>query len=220
MSIKKGGWVGKKFSRKEDHRLLTGKGKFLADMILPGMLHIVFARSDQAHAKILSIDISEALAMPGVVAVVTGEDIKDKILSMPQPVVVPLLPAKYPEHWPLAVGKVKWHGEPVAAVVARDKYVAEDAMETIVVEYEPLPYVGNPTEALKEGATIIHDGWDDNIIFEMDFTGGEEADKHDADVEKVFQSADVVIKETFSCHRRSEERRVGKECRSRWSPYH
>jgi len=139
--------------------------------------------------------------MPGVVAVVTGEDIKDKILSMPQPVVVPLLPAKYPEHWPLAVGKVKWHGEPVAAVVARDKYVAEDAMETIVVEYEPLPYVGNPTEALKEGATIIHDGWDDNIIFEMDFTGGEEADKHDADVEKVFQSADVVIKETFSCHR-------------------
>ena len=201
MGVKDGGWVGKKFNRKEDHRLTTGKGKYLADMTLPGMLHLVFARSEHAHAKIKSIDVSAAKAMPGVMAVLTGEDIKDNLLSMPQPVVVPLLPANYPQHWPLAVGKVKFHGEPVAAVVARDKYVAEDAAETIVVEYDPLPYVGDPKSALKPDAPIIHDGWKDNVIFEMDFTGGEDAAKHDADVEKVFQSAEVVVKETFTCHR-------------------
>ena len=91
--------------------------------------------------------MSAAKAMPGVIAVVTGGDIKDKILPMPQPVVQPALPATYPKHWPLAVGKVKWHGEPVAAVVARDPYIAEDAAETIEVEYDPLPYVGDPESA-------------------------------------------------------------------------
>ena len=198
------GWVGSRFSRKEDHRLTTGRGRFLADIVKPGALHLMFKRSDHAHARIRSIDTRKAAAMPGVIAVVTGDDIKHKILPMPQPVVQPALPATYPTHWPLAVGKVKWHGEPVAAVVARDPYIAEDAAETIMVDYDPLPYVGDPESALKEGATIVHEGWEDNVIFEMDFTGGADADSqaaHEAAVQKVFDGADVVVSERFTCHR-------------------
>jgi carbon-monoxide dehydrogenase large subunit len=165
---------------------------------------MVFARSQHAHARIKSIDTSAAEAMPGVVKVVTGADIKDKIPSLPQPVVVPALPAHYPTFWPLAVGKVKFHGEPVAAVVARDKYVAEDAAEAIVVEYEPLPYVGDPESALAPGATIVHAGWQDNQIFAMTFTGGADEDsqnKNDAAVDKLISEADIVVKQRFKVHR-------------------
>ena len=166
------GWFGAKFNRKEDQRLLTGRGRYIADIVVPGMLHLVFVRSQVAHARIKSIDTSKAKAMPGVVAVITGDDIKDQIAPLPQPVVVPNMPAKYPTHWPLAVGKVRFHGDALAAVVARDKYVAEDAAEAIEVDYEELPYVGDPEAALKPGAPIVHDGWDNNLIFEMTFTGG------------------------------------------------
>ena len=115
------------------------------------MLHLVFVRSQVAHARIKSIDTSKAKAIPGVVAVITGEDIKDQIAPLPQAVVVPNMPAKYPTHWPLSVGKVRFHGDALAAVVARDKYVAEDAAEAIEVDYEELPYVGDPEAALEAG---------------------------------------------------------------------
>lgn len=198
------GWVGTEFHRKEDHRLITGKGRYFADMARPDALHLVFKRSDHAHARIESIDTSAARAMPGVVAVVTGDDIKDAILPMPQPVVVPALPATYPRHWPLAVGKVKWHGEPVVAAVARDPYIAEDAIEAIEVEYEPLPYVGDPESALADDAPRIHEDWNDNVIFGMDFTGGADEESqtaHAAKVQAVFDEAEVVVKERFTCHR-------------------
>ncbi len=197
-------WVGKKFSRKEDHRLITGKGKYLADLSMPGMLHIVFVRSEHAHARIKSIDVSAARKLPGVVMVVTGEDIKNKIKSMPQPVVQPSLVAKYPRHWPLAVGKVKFHGEPIAAVVARDKYVAEDAAELVRAEYDPLPYIGDPEKALVDNKNRVHEEWDDNVIFENTFTGGADdaaRAKNDAEVERIFKSADVVVRERFRTHR-------------------
>ena len=195
----KGRWRGK-----EDQRLITGRGRYIADIAAPGMLHLVFVRSQVAHARIRSIDTSKAKAMPGVVAVITGEDIRDQIAPLPQPVVVPNMPAKYPKHWPLSVGKVRFHGDPLAAVVARDKYVAEDAAEAVEVDYEELPYIGDPEAALAPGAPIVHEGWDSNLIFEMTFTGGatpEEQAKNDAKVQQVFDSADVVVRERFRCHR-------------------
>jgi len=198
------GWFGAKFSRKEDHRLITGRGHYIADMQMPGMLHLVFKRSDRAHAKITSIDTASAKSLPGVVAVLTGEDIKDKITPMPVNVVLPQLPAKFPQHWPLAVNKVRFHGDAVAVVVARDKYVAEDAADLIEVEYEDLPYVGDPEKALEPGAPIVHEGWDDNLIFAMTFTGGQTPDEqaeNDKEVQKVFDEADVVVKQRFRCHR-------------------
>ena len=201
---KKGAWVGAKFNRKEDHRLTTGKGRYLADLSMPGMLHLTFVRSERAHATINSIDTSEAMALPGVVAIVTGEDIKEKILPMPQPVVQPGLPAKFPKHWPLAVGKVKFHGEPIAAVVTRDKYVGADAAELIVVDYTDLPYVGDPESALESDSPIVHEGWDDNLIFKMGFTGGDTEEsqaQNAAEVEEIMQTADIVVKKRFRVQR-------------------
>ncbi|MCG8355041.1 MAG: xanthine dehydrogenase family protein molybdopterin-binding subunit, partial [Kiloniellales bacterium] len=182
----------------------TGRGRYIADIDAPGMLHLIFVRSQVAHAKIKSIDTSKAKTMPGVVAVITGDDIKDEIEALPQAVVVPNMPAKYPKHWPLAVGKVRFHGDALAAVIARDKYVAEDAAESIEVEYDELPYVGDPEKALEPGSPIVHEGWADNLIFEMTFTGGataEEQAENDKKVQAVFDSADVVIKQRFRCHR-------------------
>ena len=201
---KEGVWVGKKFNRKEDHRLTTGKGRFLADLTAPGMLHLTFVRSERAHAIIKNIDTSAAIALPGVIAIVTGEDIKDEILPMPQPVVQPALPARFPKHWPLAVGKVKFHGEPVAAIVTRDKYVGADAAELIAVDLEELPYVGDPESALEPGATLVHDDWGDNMMFEMGFTGGdtEESQKqNEQEVDHIMMTADVVVKNRFRVQR-------------------
>ncbi|HIF09016.1 MAG TPA: hypothetical protein EYQ81_03660 [Sneathiellales bacterium] len=125
--------------------MTTGKGNFIGDIQLPGMLHLVFVRSLHAHAKIVNIDTSAAEELKGVVAVIAGKQLAEEILLMPQPIVVPNIPANHPTFGPLAIGKVKFHGEPVAAIVARDKYVAEDAAELVMVDYEMLPYVGSGT---------------------------------------------------------------------------
>ena len=144
-----GDWLGAPLARKEDLRLIKGTGKYLGDIVLPGMLHAVFVRSEYAHARIKGIDTSEAEAMPSVVAVYTGADIKDTMKSMSQPVLLPNLPGKFPTYWPLAIDKVKFHGEPVALVVARDKYVGVDAAECVYVDYEELPPVLDPEQALE-----------------------------------------------------------------------
>ena len=107
-------WLGAPAPRKEDLRLITGSGKYVADIVLPGMLHAVFVRSEYAHARINGINKREAESMPGVVAVYTGDDLKDVVKSMDQPVLKPNLPAQYPSYHALAVGKVRYHGEPVA----------------------------------------------------------------------------------------------------------
>ena len=195
------GWVGAKVPRKEDRRLITGKGQFFADSAPRGMLHLAFARSDRAHAKLKSIDITAAAAMPGVVAAVTWHDIKDHIKPLPQPVVALGMDAKFPKHWPLAQGKVKFHGEPVAAVVARDAYVAEDAAEAITVDYEDLPYVGSPQDALAEGAQPVHEEWASNEQVALDFTGGEDPEAHAAKMSQLISGADVVVKQSFKVHR-------------------
>lgn len=197
-------WLGARLARKEDLRLITGQGRYLADMVLPGMLHAVFVRSEYAHARITGIDTSEAAAMPGVVAIFTGADFKDTVKPMPQPVVKPNLPARYPTFWPLAIEKVKFHGEPVALVIARDKYVAEDAAECVYVDYEELPVVRDPEQALGPDSPLVHEEDGSNEIFAMTLTGGETPEEQAANaaaVEEIFQRADVVVAERFRCHR-------------------
>ena len=123
---------------------------------------------------------------------------------MPQPIVQPALPAHYPTFWPLAVDKVTFHGEPVALVIARDKYVAEDAAELVFVDYEELEPVLDPEEALKPESAIIHEKDGTNEIFSMTFTGGDtEASQAEnaAEVEKIFQNAPIVVKDRFKTHR-------------------
>ena len=165
-------WMGARMERKEDLRLVTGQGKYLADIVLPGMLHAVFVRSEYAHAKILGIDTSAALELPGVIAVLTGEDFRTEVKSMRQPVLLPNLPAAYPEYYALAVDKVKYHGDPVAVVIARDKYTAEDAAELVLVDYEELPVILDAEAALEPGAPQVHDDQPGNEMFAMTFTGG------------------------------------------------
>ncbi|MCB1748069.1 MAG: xanthine dehydrogenase family protein molybdopterin-binding subunit [Gammaproteobacteria bacterium] len=204
MEKQAGDWLGARLTRKEDLRLVTGQGRYLADLVLPGMLHALFVRSEYAHARIKSIDASEALALPGVVAVYTGADIKDSVKPMPQSVVLPNLPARYPTFWPLATDKVKFHGEPVALIVARDKYVAEDAAELVYVDYEELPVILDPERALAADSPLVHEEDGSNEIFAMTLTGGETPEgqaENAAEVEKIFQAADVVVSERFRVHR-------------------
>ncbi|MBM3518643.1 MAG: xanthine dehydrogenase family protein molybdopterin-binding subunit, partial [Alphaproteobacteria bacterium] len=197
-------WVGKRYRRREDSRLMFGKGQYLADLAAPGMAHLVFVRATHAHARLKGVDTSAAAKLPGVLAVITGAQLKNEINGFPLPVVVPALPARYPKFFPLAIDKVKFHGEPVAAVVAVDKYQAEDAALAVRIEYEPLPVVLDAETALKPGATKVHDDWPDNTMFELTFTGGqtiEDQNKNDAEVEQLFRQADVVIRERFKVHR-------------------
>lgn len=197
-------WMGARLERKEDLRLVTGQGKYLADFVLPGMLHAVFVRSEYAHARILGIDTDAARALPGVVDVITGEEIRAHVKSLRQPVLLPNLPAKYPNYYALALDKVKYHGDPVALVIARDKYIAEDAAELVVVDYEELPVVMDPEQALAPGATLVHEEDGDNEIFAMTFTGGtsaEEQAQNDAEVQRIFDTADVVVAARFRVHR-------------------
>jgi carbon-monoxide dehydrogenase large subunit len=196
--------MGARLERKEDLRLLTGQGKYLADIVLPGMLHAVFVRSDYAHARILSIDTSAARALPGVVEILTGEEFKTHVKSMRQPVLLPNLAANYPEYYALAVDKVKYHGDPVAVVIARDKYIAEDAAELVVVDYEELPVILDAEAALAPGAPQVHDDQPGNLMFEMTFTGGatpEEQARNEAEVEQIFRTAEVVVSNRFRVHR-------------------
>ncbi len=197
-------WLGAPAPRKEDLRLITGSGKYVADIVLPGMLHAVFVRSEYAHARINGINKREAESMPGVVAVYTGDDLKDVVKSMDQPVLKPNLPAQYPSYHALAVGKVRYHGEPVALVVARDKYVAVDAAESVAVDYEELPVVVDAEKALEADAPLVHDDATSNEIFAATFTGGEteeEQNENAVEVEKIFEAADVVVSERFKVHR-------------------
>ena len=135
-----GGLIGRSVRRVEDPVLITGKGCYVDDMQLPGMLHMAFLRSPYPHANILSIHMSAAQAMPGVVAVVTGDDLSER-LHVP---VMPLVPGmKIPPHPLLARGAVHAVGVPVAAVVAHSRALAQDAANAIAVEYAALPAVVN-----------------------------------------------------------------------------
>ena len=126
--------LGQPIERLEDAALLTGRGRFGDDLgVTPGTLHAAVLRSPHAHAELIAIDAAAALAMPGVRAVLTGEDVK----RWSQPFVVGV---KQPmQHWALAVDRVRYAGEPVAVVVAQDRYLAEDALDAIRVDYRALP---------------------------------------------------------------------------------
>ena len=146
--------LGGRMRRKEDPRLITGRGHYVDDIVLPGMLYMAIVRSPEAHARIVSIDTSAALARPGVQAVFTGEDL-DLGAPLPMVWVPPGVEIKTPEHWPLARGAVKHVGEPVAVVVGDDKYAVVDAAEDVIVEYDPLPVVVDPGGALEDGSPLV-----------------------------------------------------------------
>jgi carbon-monoxide dehydrogenase large subunit len=143
------GLIGASIRRVEDPVLVTGKGCYVDDIEIPGMLHMAVLRSHYPHAKIVSIDTSAAKAMPGVITVVTGDDVQ---LSIPA---APMVPGqKIPPHPILARGAVHAAGVPVAAVLAESRALAQDAANAIEVEYEALPAVTNAEKALEPGAPL------------------------------------------------------------------
>ena len=197
-------WIGRSLERREDDRLLTGQGEYLADLRVPDCLHLCFVRSSHAHAKIRDIRLETALAMKGVVGAITGAELSQEMQGQKIPVLIPAFAADYRQYWPLAVDEVYWHGEPVAAIVAEDKYVAEDAAAAVEVDYEPLPVVTDAEAALQDGAPRVYADWASNEIFATSYTGGSQADetaRNDAEVEALFSTADVVLKQRFRTQR-------------------
>src|ERR687890_1136117 len=180
-------WLGRSVKRKEDDRFLQGRGNYVDDITLPGMLHMSILRSPVAHARINSIDTSAAEALPGVVAVVTGELLAQHNLAW-----MPTLSGD--TQAVLATDKVRMQGQEVACVIAEDPYVAHDALELIDVDYEPLPVVVDPKKALDSEAPVIRDDKEDkqdNRIYHWE-AGDKEA------TERAFQQADRVVEyETF-----------------------
>lgn len=160
-------FVGQRITRNEDPRLLTGQALFVDDVHLPGMLHAAFLRSDYAHARILSIDVSAARERPGVVAVYTAYDMGDfwkpGPLLVPPPTAVEGAVFHTRGQIPLAKDKVRHVGEPIAVVIAESRYIAEDALTDIIVEFEPLEPVVNLEKALEPGAPLVHDDLESNL---------------------------------------------------------
>lgn len=161
-------WVGQRIERLEDDALLNGRGAFADDIgVRPGTLEAAVLRSPHPHARLLRVDATKALALPGVRAVLTGEDVK----AWAQPFVVGV---KQPmQHWVLAVDRVRHVGEPVAVVVAEDRYIAEDALDLVQVEYEPLPVVLEIEQALSEASTVLHEAVGSNVVSDRAFRYGD-----------------------------------------------
>jgi len=184
--------VGQRVRRVEDRKFLTGKASYMDDIKLAGMLHAVFVRSTQAHARIVKIDAQEALAQPGVVAVFTGADLEGHV----NPLSGGGGEAEAAEGWganksgviwkALATETVNYVGDAIAVVIAEDAYSAEDGAELVSVEYDSLPAVIDPEEALKPGSPKVHDYLPNNVASRSSFTAG--------DVTRAFKRAEDVVK--------------------------
>ena len=178
---------GSALKRKEDPRLITGQGTYVEDVSLTGMLHIVLVRSPLAHASIKSIDSSEASKSPGVVAIFTGEDLKEELGSLPCGWVVP--DTKEVPHPPLAVDRVRYVGDAVVAVVAESTAQASDAASLVDVEYEELDTVIEMDDALADGAVQLHEDAPNNTAFEWEVDAGSISDAR--------SSSDVAVTQRF-----------------------
>jgi carbon-monoxide dehydrogenase large subunit len=190
-------YVGQRLTRTEDPRLLTGQALFVDDVEIPGMLHAAFLRSDYAHARLRSIDVSSARNRPGVVAVYTAEDMGDAWkpgppLVSPPPTVEDIVFHSRTQV-PLVKDKVRLLGEPLAIVIAESRYIAEDAVEDIVVDLEPLEAVVDLEKALEPDAPLVHDDLDSNLAAHLVQEKGDYAAAR--------EKADLVIKRRITIDR-------------------
>jgi len=203
-------WFGASIPRIEDPRLLRGRGTFVDDIDLPEMLHAAVLRSTHARARILSIDTTAARALPGVYLVLTAADLGE--LLEPSPLLVPHHALTQPRtQLPLALNEVHYVGEAVAFVVADSRYIAEDALDLIEVEYEPLPVVHSLEVAAAGDAPLVHADVPGNVAAHLVQTVG--------DPDAVFEDAPHVIRETIVMDRGAA---MPMECRgvlARWDAY-
>jgi carbon-monoxide dehydrogenase large subunit len=167
------GMIGARVARREDERLLTGRGRYLDDLELPGVLSAAFLRATTAHANIVEIDATEARALPGVVAVFTGADLAVIQKPLAPKVLHPQL-KDFPR-LPMPPETVHYVGEPVAVVIADSRYIAEDALELIEVDYDVLPAVGSTAAALAPGAALAHSDAESNVAVRLTQNAGDTA---------------------------------------------
>jgi carbon-monoxide dehydrogenase large subunit len=196
--------IGRAVPRVEDERLLRGQGRYLDDLHLEGAVEAAFLRSAHAHARVVSLDATAALAHPGVLAVIDGVAAAAKLEPLifdiarivPEAVQRSANPMVRVHPMPvLALDRVTYVGQPLAMIVARDRYVAEDAMELIEVEFEMLPAVVDAEAALEPDAALVEPSWGDNLAISFTFARG--------DVEAALAASDVVVEECFRSHRQS-----------------
>src|SRR4029077_2038427 len=187
-------FIGNRSRSKEGPRHVTGRGLYTDDFILPGMLQAMILRSPHAHAKIVSVDPTEALRNPNVIGVITPEDIKNNSK--------PFKPGRYAaglkrpiDEYDGAIDKVRYVGEPIAAVAARDRGTAEDALELIAVDYDPLRPVVDVREAIKPSSATLFDELGSNLAWHGALSYG--------DIDGAFKSADRIVKENLKIHRYS-----------------
>jgi carbon-monoxide dehydrogenase large subunit len=185
--------VGQPVRRVEDARLLAGRGSYTDDRQVQGVLHMAILRSDQPHARIVRIATENAAALPGVAGIFTSDDLEGLI----KPAIAVSRMADYQPTpiYALARGKVHFVGEPVVAVLAESRYIAEDALELIELELEPLPVATDPEEAAKPDAPLFHDGLTSNVLVQRAFVRGE--------VDAAFQNAPVKVGGRFRFHRKT-----------------
>jgi carbon-monoxide dehydrogenase large subunit len=181
--------IGSRLRRREDPALLTGEARYVADLNVPGALHLAFVRSTAAHARITDIDLSAATAMPGVVAAYTGAELKDDWAPLPcaWPVTADM---KNPPHLPLAVGKANHVGDALAVVVATSEYLARDAADAVVVDYEPLPAVVDIEDAATD-RVVVHEDLGTNVSYVWELTPDKDA------VDTAFASAAHTVSERY-----------------------
>jgi carbon-monoxide dehydrogenase large subunit len=180
--------MGQPVKRREDPRLITGSSQYVDDIQLPGMLHLTVVRSPYGHAKVSGIDVSAALKVPGVVAIYTAKDLEGATTG-PLPYEFgfePFQNVKNMERGPLATDKVRYVGDPVAAVYAETRYASRDAAALVEVDYEPLPAVVDPEKGLEDGAPLLYEEWGTNLGHTQSLSHG--------DVEGAFAAADKVVK--------------------------
>ncbi|MDQ7859885.1 MAG: xanthine dehydrogenase family protein molybdopterin-binding subunit [Armatimonadota bacterium] len=177
--------IGRPLRRREDPRLLAGAGRYVADLRIPGALHLAFVRSPHAHARVVRVDVAAARALPGVTAVLTAAELDAR------PIAVAFDGEGYHgADWPpLARDRVRFVGDPVVVVAARDRYVAEDAADLVEVTYEPLPAVASVEAARAPEAPAVHEAVPGNTYYRLDHRHG--------DVEAAFAAAAVVVRGTF-----------------------
>jgi aerobic carbon-monoxide dehydrogenase large subunit len=198
--------IGQSLPRKEDHRFLTGQARYLDDIVVPGALHAHFVRSPHAHARIVAIHTEAAARAPGVERVVTGRDLAQWTTPLRM---APPIPGLQPvEMTTLPIDKVRFVGDPVACIVAADRYLAEDAAELVAVEYEGLDAITDMDKALAPGAALVDETLSSNLISHQTFSAGDPA-RH-------FAEAPIVVEAAFHQHRQTHAPIETRGCCAQW----
>jgi carbon-monoxide dehydrogenase large subunit len=198
--------IGKALLRREDYRFVTGQGRYLDDVVVPGSLHAHFVRSPHAHARIRSIDIDAARQAEGVVAIVTGRELAE--WTTPLRMAPPIEGLRPVEFSTLPIDKVRFIGDPVVCIVARDRYLAEDAAELVNIEYDELDAVADLSHALAADAPLVDDALPDNLISHQSFTAG--------DPGRSFAEAEIVVEAAFHQQRQTHAPIETRGCCAVW----